>query len=306
MATDPLFQTIAPPSRSLGRATRPSATPCCFRPLLHRPPLPLRRLVCNLEAQQRGDRVLRRGWEPLRTITLEENKAPEAASAACSSASFALVEIVLSGLARALFPRVAFFGSSPHRTGCPRGRAVPIGVVALVMGVNVGHGPSPPSSSEWSVCTSAICVRTLWANSKPAARKPIPSFVVHRVGDEPLGVVVADENDHVARCPAPSYCSACDTWDFGDVVLDCFKPDQPGQDTMEVLVVVAMPPVQTKVSERAWEEGVVSAVAAAVHADRTLAQNRPNHDLTVDMESVAVAVAHLDLVSATGDLGEVR
>ena len=45
---------------------------------------------------------------------------------------------------------------------------------------------------------------------------------------------------------------------------------QPDQDTMEVLVVVAMPPVETRVSERAWEEDIVSAVSAAVHADRTL------------------------------------
>ena len=47
-------------------------------------------------------------------------------------------------------------------------------------------------------------------------------------------------------------------------------PDQPDQDTMEVLVVVAMPPVETRASERAWEEDIVSAVSAAVHADRTL------------------------------------
>jgi hypothetical protein len=46
--------------------------------------------------------------------------------------------------------------------------------------------------------------------------------------------------------------------------------DLPDQDTMEVLVVVAMPPVQTSVSERAWEEDIVSAVSAALHADRTL------------------------------------
>ena len=46
--------------------------------------------------------------------------------------------------------------------------------------------------------------------------------------------------------------------------------DQPAQETMEVLVVLAMPPVETRVSERAWEEDIVSAVSAAVHADRTL------------------------------------
>jgi hypothetical protein len=38
---------------------------------------------------------------------------------------------------------------------------------------------------------------------------------------------------------------------------------------MEVLVVVAMPEVETRVSERAWEEDIVSAVSAAVHADKT-------------------------------------
>jgi len=39
---------------------------------------------------------------------------------------------------------------------------------------------------------------------------------------------------------------------------------------MEVLVVVAMPEVETRVSERAWEEDIVSAVLAAVRADKTL------------------------------------
>ena len=47
-------------------------------------------------------------------------------------------------------------------------------------------------------------------------------------------------------------------------------PDRPDQDTMEVLVVVAMPPVQTNVSERAWEKDIVNAVSATVHADKTL------------------------------------
>jgi hypothetical protein len=45
---------------------------------------------------------------------------------------------------------------------------------------------------------------------------------------------------------------------------------QPDQDKMEVLVVVAMPPVETRVSEQVWEEDIVKAVSAAVHADRTL------------------------------------
>ncbi len=31
-----------------------------------------------------------------------------------------------------------------------------------------------------------------------------------------------------------------------------------------------MTPVETRVPERAWEEGLVSAVSAAVHADKTL------------------------------------
>ena len=44
----------------------------------------------------------------------------------------------------------------------------------------------------------------------------------------------------------------------------------PDQYTMEVLVVVAMPTVQTSVSEQAWEEDIVSAVSAAVYADKTI------------------------------------
>src|SRR5947209_7308298 len=39
---------------------------------------------------------------------------------------------------------------------------------------------------------------------------------------------------------------------------------------MEVLVIVAMPVVQTSVSERAWEEDILGAVSAAVYADKTL------------------------------------
>jgi hypothetical protein len=41
-------------------------------------------------------------------------------------------------------------------------------------------------------------------------------------------------------------------------------------DTMEVLVIVAMPQVQTNVSEMAWEKDILDAVSAAVHADKTL------------------------------------
>ncbi len=45
---------------------------------------------------------------------------------------------------------------------------------------------------------------------------------------------------------------------------------QPDQETMEVLVVIAMPPVETRASERAWEQSILDAVSAAVHADKTL------------------------------------
>ena len=46
--------------------------------------------------------------------------------------------------------------------------------------------------------------------------------------------------------------------------------DHSDQYTMEVLVIVAMPTVQTAVSERAWEEDILNAVSAAVYADKTL------------------------------------
>jgi hypothetical protein len=42
------------------------------------------------------------------------------------------------------------------------------------------------------------------------------------------------------------------------------------QDTIEVLVVVAMPAVQTRTSEDAWEQDVLKAVSAAIYADTTL------------------------------------
>ena len=45
---------------------------------------------------------------------------------------------------------------------------------------------------------------------------------------------------------------------------------QPDQETMEVLVVVAMPPVETRASERAWERSILNAVSAAVYSNKTL------------------------------------
>ena len=39
---------------------------------------------------------------------------------------------------------------------------------------------------------------------------------------------------------------------------------------MGVLVVVAFPELQTSTSEKMWEEDIVDAVSAAVHADKTL------------------------------------
>lgn len=44
----------------------------------------------------------------------------------------------------------------------------------------------------------------------------------------------------------------------------------PEQYTMEVLVVVAMPEVQTRASEEAWENDIVDAVSAAVRSDATI------------------------------------
>ena len=46
--------------------------------------------------------------------------------------------------------------------------------------------------------------------------------------------------------------------------------DRPDQETMEVLVVIAMPPVETRASEIAWEQSILNAVSAAVHGDKTL------------------------------------
>lgn len=40
--------------------------------------------------------------------------------------------------------------------------------------------------------------------------------------------------------------------------------------TMEILVVVAFPHLETQESERAWEQDILNAVSAAVCADKTL------------------------------------
>jgi len=42
------------------------------------------------------------------------------------------------------------------------------------------------------------------------------------------------------------------------------------EPAVEVLVEVAMPQVETRVSEEAWEQDILSAVATAVYADKTL------------------------------------
>lgn len=46
--------------------------------------------------------------------------------------------------------------------------------------------------------------------------------------------------------------------------------DHPDTATMEVLVVVAIPELETAVSEEAWEQDIIDAVSAAVYADKTL------------------------------------
>jgi hypothetical protein len=46
--------------------------------------------------------------------------------------------------------------------------------------------------------------------------------------------------------------------------------DHPENETMEVLVIVAFPELQTPTSEKAWEQDIVDAVSAAVYADKTL------------------------------------
>lgn len=46
--------------------------------------------------------------------------------------------------------------------------------------------------------------------------------------------------------------------------------DRPDHETMEVLVIVAFPELQTSRSENAWEQDILDAVSAAVYADKTL------------------------------------
>lgn len=46
--------------------------------------------------------------------------------------------------------------------------------------------------------------------------------------------------------------------------------DHPENETMEVLVIVAFPELQTQPSEEAWEQDIVDAVSAAVYSDKTL------------------------------------
>lgn len=45
---------------------------------------------------------------------------------------------------------------------------------------------------------------------------------------------------------------------------------RPDHETMEVLVVVAFPELNTRASEKAWEQDILDAVSAAVYADKTL------------------------------------
>jgi len=46
--------------------------------------------------------------------------------------------------------------------------------------------------------------------------------------------------------------------------------DHPENETMEVLVIVAFPGLQTSTSEKAWEQDIIDAVSATVYADKTL------------------------------------
>ena len=46
--------------------------------------------------------------------------------------------------------------------------------------------------------------------------------------------------------------------------------DHPENETMEVLVIVAFPRLETQPSEKAWEQDILDAVSAAVYADNTL------------------------------------
>lgn len=46
--------------------------------------------------------------------------------------------------------------------------------------------------------------------------------------------------------------------------------EKPDSETMEVVVIVAFPEIRSQESEKAWEEDIVKAVAAAVYSDKTL------------------------------------
>lgn len=46
--------------------------------------------------------------------------------------------------------------------------------------------------------------------------------------------------------------------------------NQPDQEAVEVLVVIAMPQIQFLPSEKAWERSVLDAISTAVQADKTL------------------------------------
>jgi hypothetical protein len=46
--------------------------------------------------------------------------------------------------------------------------------------------------------------------------------------------------------------------------------DHPENETMEVLVIVAFPKLETQPSEKAWEQDILDVVSAAVYADNTL------------------------------------
>lgn len=46
--------------------------------------------------------------------------------------------------------------------------------------------------------------------------------------------------------------------------------DHPENETMDVLVIVAFPRLETQQSEKAWEEDILNAVSAAIYADKTL------------------------------------
>lgn len=46
--------------------------------------------------------------------------------------------------------------------------------------------------------------------------------------------------------------------------------NHPDTGTMEVLVVVSFPELETRASEDAWEQGILNAVSTAVYADKTL------------------------------------